>query len=144
MEVSIGPYSDGDFESVTQIWFESAASTGLPMPVTLNDLRNRWPKEIAGGWTVFVAKAANILVGFMAMKGNAVDQLFIDPERQGCGIGKRFVEFAKSRFPQGVFVASVIPGRSTKFFEREGFKRAETSQDIFGHVLVRYDWRPQT
>lgn len=143
-EISIGPYSDADFESVTRVWFESASSIGLPMPVTLDDLRDRWPREIAGGWTISVAKAANIPIGFMAMKDNKLDQLFIDPDYQGRGIGKRFVDIAKSRFPEGLFVTGAVPGRATKFYEREGFKRGEISQDFFGHEIVRYDWRPQS
>ena len=142
-EISIGPYSDADFESVTQVWFDSASSMGIPMPVTLNDLRARWPNEIAGGWAISVAKAANIPIGFMALKGNKLDQLFIVPDYQGRGIGKRFVDIAKSKFPEGLFVTGAIPGRSTKFYEREGFKRGEISQDFFGRKMVRYDWRPQ-
>src|SRR5579859_220281 len=114
--ISIGPYIDADFESVTQVWFESASSMGLPMPVTLNDLRDRWPKEIADGWAVSVAKIVDIPIGFMAMKGNRLDQLFIAPAYQGCGIGKRFVDIAKSRFPGGIFVIGAIPGRTTNFY----------------------------
>lgn len=143
MEVSIGPYSNADFESVTLVWFESASSMGFPMPVTLNDLRDRWPREIAGGWDISVAKMANIPIGFMAMRGNKLDQLFIAPEFQGQGIGKRFVDIAKSRFPEGIFVTGAVPGRTTKFYEREGFKRGEMGRDFIGQEIVRYDWRPQ-
>ena len=139
-EISIGPYSDADFESVTWVWFESASSRA--MPVTLSDLRDRWPKEVADGWAVSVAKAANIPIGFMALKGNKLDQLFIVPDYQGRGIGKRFVDIAKSRFPEGLFLTGAVPGRATKFYEREGFKRGETSEDFFGHKIVRHDWRP--
>lgn len=142
-EISIAPYTDADFESVTQVWFDSASSTGLPMPVNLNDLRDRWPNELAGGWVISVAKAANIPIGFMALKGNKLDQLFIAPGYQGRGIGKRFVDIAKLRFPEGLFVTGAIPGRSTKFYEREGFKRAESCQDFLGREIVRYDWRLQ-
>ena len=87
-------------------------------------------------------RSFDIPIGFMAMKGNKLDQLFIAPDYQGRGIGKRFVDIAKSRFPEGIFVTGAIPGRATKFYEREGFKRGEINQDFFGHKIVRHNWRP--
>src|SRR5580704_17620908 len=112
-KISISPYSDADFESVKQVWFESARSIGPIMPVTVNDLRVRWPKEVANGWTVLVAKAADIPIGFMALKKNRLDQLFIAPDYQGRGIGKRLLDIAKARYPEGISLIDAIPGRST-------------------------------
>jgi GNAT superfamily N-acetyltransferase len=142
-DVSFGPYCDADFEAVTQVWFDSAATMGFPMPVSLNDLRDRWPREIADGWAISVAKAGGIPVGFMALKGNKLDQLFVAPDYQGRGIGKRFVDIAKLVFPDGVFVTAALPGRATKFYEREGFRRGQVGLDLFGQEFVRFDWRPQ-
>ena len=68
MEISIRPYMDSDFDAVTSIWFSSWQSTGVHAPVTLSELRERWPQELAKGWTVHVATAGPDVIGFLARR----------------------------------------------------------------------------
>jgi GNAT superfamily N-acetyltransferase len=142
--VVITPYCDADFEPITSIWFESASTMGIPMPVTLQDLRERWPKEITAGWEIHVARHGSKSVGFMALKSDMVDQLFVAPGHQGQGIGKRLLDFAKIRFPEGFYLTVASAGRAQNFYLREGLSRGEVSRHRFGHEIVRYDWRPCT
>jgi GNAT superfamily N-acetyltransferase len=144
MTVTITPYRDTDFERVTSIWFESAASIGIPMPVTLVDLRERWPREIAAGWEIHVARRNGETVAFMALKPGKVDQLFVAPEHQGQGIGKCLLDFAKTRLPEGFYLTTALAGRSQDFYLREGLLRGKVSCHHFGHEIVRYDWRSLT
>jgi len=142
MTLSIAPYADSDFEAVTAVWFDSASTMGVPMPVTLGDLRERWPKEIASGWEVHVAMWDAIIVAFIALSPGKVDQLFVAPSKQGLGIGKQLFDLAKRRFPDGFYLTTAVLGRAQKFYECEGLVRGEVSLHRFGHEIVRYDWRP--
>ena len=140
--VSITPYADADFDSVTAIWLDSANSIGIPMPVTLAELRDRWPRELAAGWDVHVARKDGVPVAFLAMTPGKVNQLFVRPECQGQGIGKRLLDFAKVEMPDGFSLTTAVIGRAGKFYAREGLMPGETSLHPFGHELIRYDWRP--
>jgi GNAT superfamily N-acetyltransferase len=142
MGLSITPYSDADFEAATVIWFDSAKSMGVPMPFTLGDLRDRWPKELANGWIVYVAKLDLNPAGFIAMKEGKLDQLFIAPKYQCRGIGKALLNLAKRDMPNGFYLTAAILGRACQFYEREGLERGETSLHRFGHEIVRFDWKP--
>jgi putative acetyltransferase len=124
------------------IWLSSGRSIGVSTPVTLDDCRERWPRELAGGWIVHVAKLGPTVVGFLAIKGNKVEQLFVTPEHQCRGIGKKLLDFAKTRMPDGFYLTSPVIGRGSKFYEREGLERGETYMHRFGFEMVRYDWRP--
>jgi len=139
---SIAPYTDADFELVTAIWFDSALTMGVALPVTLGDLRERWPKEIAGGWRVHVLRMDGGIVAFIAITASCVQQLFVSPQHQGQGIGKCLLDFAKTRMPDGFYLTTPMVGRAVHFYEREGLTRGEISRHRFGHENVRYDWRP--
>lgn len=139
--VLITPYRDGDFAALTLIWLDSACSMGIPMPVTLDELRARWPMEMADGWQVHVARNGAMAVGFLALKRDALDQLFVAPAWQGQGIGKMLLDRAKKERPDGFWLNTPAQGRSENFYRREGLVRGATGRHRFGHEIVRYDWR---
>jgi ribosomal protein S18 acetylase RimI-like enzyme len=140
--IAITPYRDADFAAVTEIWLESSRSMGIPLPVSLDDLRARWPRELAAGWQVHIARDGGKVVGFLALKDGKVDQLFIAPDCQGRGIGKKLLDLAKMELPGGFWLTTAALGRAEKFYRREGLVRGETSRHRFGHEVVRYEWRP--
>ena len=142
MEISIRSYTDSDFNAVTSIWLSSWQSTGVPAPVTLNELRERWPQELAKGWVVHVATAGPEIVGFLTLHEDKMEQLFVAPGMQGKGIGKRLLDFAKAARPNGFHLTTALESGAGRFYEREGLTRGETTAHArFGHPIVRYDWR---
>jgi GNAT superfamily N-acetyltransferase len=143
MKISIRPYTESDFEDVTSIWRSSWQSTGIPAPITLDDLRERWPQELAKGWIVHVAVAADRVVGFVAVHGDKLEQLFVVPDRQCCGIGKQLLDFAKKQMPTGFHLTTALESRAPRFYEREGLLRGDQStHEKLGHQIVRYEWPP--
>jgi GNAT superfamily N-acetyltransferase len=146
MEIAIRPYGEADFEAVTKVWFTSWESDGigLPQPSLQAELRERLPREIAGGWFVYVAMTDTDIVGFLALQEDRLQQLFVAPSVQGRGIGKQLVDFVKAQRPGGFYLTTTpTEGRATRFYEREGLERGEISlHPRFGHEIVRYDWRP--
>ncbi len=145
MDIVIRPYEEMDFEPVTTVWFASWESIGLDLelPSIRGELRERLPREIANGWCVHVAIAAGEIVGFLALSGNRLQQLFVAPAVQGQGVGKALLNFVKARRPNGFWLITPTQGRAVRFYEREGLKRGETAKHPkFGHEVVRYDWHP--
>ena len=140
-KISIRSYSDADFDAVTSIWLGSWQSTGIPAPVTLADLRARWPKKLAQGWVVFVATVGPEVVGFLAYRHDKLEQLFIAPPHQSRGIGKQLLDFAKSRMPSGFHLTTALQSRAGRFYEREGLERGLTSTHRLGHAEVEFHWR---
>ena len=143
-DVAIRPYSDEDFAEVTSIWLGSWQTTGVPLQVTLDDLRARWSAELADGWIVHVAVSEGQILGFIAYRGNIVEQLFIAPDSQGYGIGKRLLDFAKAQMPSGFRLHTATQSRAGRFYEREGLLRGETRpHPRHGHSITDYAWSPR-
>ncbi len=143
MEVAIRPYAASDSDAVTAIWLASWQSTGVPSPVTLADLRERWPKELAKGWQVHVATSGPEVIGFCAVDGDTLEQLFIAPAHQSRGVGKRMLDFVKSCRPGGFKLHTALNTRAPNFYDREGLTRGELGiNPRFGHPIVHYAWDP--
>lgn len=136
----IRPYRDEDFETVTSIWHASWESTGVPSPVTLDDLQARLPGDLKV-WKVYVATIGEEITGFIAFHDGHLHQLFIAPSHQNRGIGKKLLDFAKEKMPNGFSLTTALESAAGRFYEREGLKRGEISTHRFGHKIVRYDWR---
>jgi GNAT superfamily N-acetyltransferase len=142
MKIAIRPYADADFDAVTSIWLTSWQSTGVPAPVTLGQLRERWPLELAKGWIVHVATVGPDVVGFSAFHGNELEQLFIAPDAQGNGVGKQLLDFVKALLPNGFHLTTALDSRAGRFYEREGLTPGDISvHHRFGHRIIGYDWR---
>ena len=146
VELVIRPYSESDFEAVSEVWFTSWQSVGVnvPDPALRTTLRERLPLEIANGWAVHVAVIGPDVVGFLALHGNRLAQLFVAPAMQGQGIGKQLLDFAKAERPDGFYLTTQpIEGPACRFYEREGLRRGPIgTHPKYGHPNVRYDWPP--
>lgn len=77
-----------------------------------------------------VAGAETWVVGFdqvrglVALQGDRIVELSVDPPLRGQGIGMRLVALAQLRRPAGVAVTSPSAERVTAFFHRAGFRPA--------------------
>jgi GNAT superfamily N-acetyltransferase len=144
MDVRIRPYEVTDFDAVTTLWFESWRSTDVVVSEGSgqDELRERFPKEITGGWSVHVALNGEEIVGFVALKGDKLEQLFVAPRRQGGGVGKQLLDFVKSQRPSGFYLTIHTLNRARWFYEREGLRPGKTASTGFGYSIQRYDWCP--
>ena len=143
--MEIRPYRHGDLDAVAALWHASWLSTGVALekPVSVAELRERFPEEIAKGWTVYVATLDANVIGFISIAGHTLEQLFIAPEYQNRGIGKTLLDFVKAQRPDGFDLITAVESRAPKFYEREGLTRREESHHPdYGHPIVRYEWVP--
>lgn len=116
-------YKDSDMEQVMDIWFR--AQTGAH-PFLLSDfitkvdgmMRNVF---LPNSKTWVYEKEGNV-IGFVAMMGNEIGGLFVDPDSHSRGIGTQLVNHMKPMFDTlevEVFSNNVI-GRG--FYKKYGFK----------------------
>jgi len=136
--------SVGDDDQIVKIWRE-ASRIAHPF-LTEDDLaaqerltrREHLPRA-----HVVVAERKGIIVGVIATLGNYIGALFVDPQAQGCGIGRRLIEHAQTH--RDALELSVYEANHSArgFYERLGFAEAGRSDhDAEGRPLpvLRFVW----
>ncbi len=82
--------------------------------------------------TVTVAEAEGRIVGFIAVEGEWIEQLYLDPDWTGRGIGSRLLALATANMPVSRLHCFQANDGARRFYERHGF-RAEAFGDGFGN-----------
>jgi putative acetyltransferase len=136
------PYDSKDEDALVDVWFEGWRSVGLDHPVvTRDDLATRVPKEVEGRWTVTVAEQDRRIVGFLALalKERRLDQLFIQPGVQGCGVGGSLFNIAIVQLPEGFWLSTQLGNhRAREFYERRGMVLNRT-EGTLGNERIIYE-----
>ncbi|WP_442581340.1 N-acetyltransferase family protein [Mesorhizobium sp. ASY16-5R] len=81
---------------------------------------------------VTLAEAGEDIVGFIAVKGDWVDQLYLDPTFTGAGIGSRLLMQAVETMPVARLHCFQANSGARRFYERHGFQ-AEAFGDGSGN-----------
>jgi ribosomal protein S18 acetylase RimI-like enzyme len=92
---------------------------------------------------IWLAARAGEVVGLMALQGDHVDQLFIDPDAQGRGAGSALLAHAKRLHPRGVWLFTHQRNeRARAFYEARGFHAVAfgVSPPPESEPDVRYEW----
>ena len=138
-----------DADAVGDVWLAAFKATYPFPPAYPDDDVRRWIRdEIVPREETFVAvEPDGAVVGFMSLRDDDLDHLYVRPDRFDRGIGSRFVELAKERRPGGLGLYTFqVNARARRFYERRGF-RVERFGDGEGNEErqpdVRYTWRPQ-
>jgi GNAT superfamily N-acetyltransferase len=86
------------------------------------------------------------VVGMLVLDAEWIDQLYVDPDLTGGGIGAELIAVAKRERPAGLrlwtFVSNVDAQR---FYVRHGFReveRTDGSGNEEGAPDIQYEWRP--
>ncbi len=137
-----------DAEAVATVWLRTrrAAAPAIPSSVHTDDDVRAW---ISGSvlaeretWVVDLYRPGDV-VAVLVLDDSRVDQLYVDPDHQGRGIGAALLQQAKTRSPNGLdlwtFEANV---GARRFYERGGFAAVvRTDGDNEEHAPdVRYRW----
>lgn len=95
---------------------------------------------------VWVAEVdSSDLVGVMVLADGWLEQLYLDPSWIGRGLGARFIEIAKRRYPHGLQLWTFASNKGAqRFYERHGFTAVErTDGDNEERAPdIRYVWQP--
>ena len=94
------------------------------------------------GWELLAAERDGALLGMLALKGNALEQLFVDPAAHGGGVGVAMLDRVKALRPLGFrFHTHRDNGRARRFYEREGCRLVSLdAHPRDGYPVAHYRW----
>ena len=142
----IRPYEPADLDAVVDLWYRSW-HTALPVlrhPHPIAEWRRRFREEISQQEAVWVAELDERLAGFLAMfeREGYVDQLYVEPELQGRGVGTALLAQARLISPGGLALHALQANTAARaFYERHGFVAGEPGTNrVNGQPNVAYRW----
>jgi ribosomal protein S18 acetylase RimI-like enzyme len=142
--------ADADVEAVVRVWHASGLAA-YPFierwqRFTLELARSVFRGEIASTCEIWVAEAADEIVGYLALRGSYVDRLYVSPQQQRRGIGTALLQFAMQRSPAGLELHTHQKNTPARiFYERHGFVPVKYgfSPPPENEPDVEYHWRPR-
>jgi ribosomal protein S18 acetylase RimI-like enzyme len=143
---TIRPARPDEHPEIARVWMNSWASTGLEdvSNFLLAKLRARIPMEIENGWSLFVADDDGAIAAMLALHlpKRYLDQLFVAPEYQGRGLGRRLLAFTRTHLPDEIELRCVRENtRAWRWYEREGFVfEKQAVEPMTGFVMKYYRW----
>ena len=149
MAPTIRPARSDEYDEVGRVWMNSWVSTGLAEASNflLTQLRARVPHEIEKGWSLFVADDGGTLAAMLALHipNRYLDQLFVAPDYQGRGLGRKLLAFTRQQLPDQIWLRCVRENeKAWCWYEREGFVfEKEAVEPMTGFVMKYYRWTKQ-
>jgi GNAT superfamily N-acetyltransferase len=144
---AIRPAQPAEYDDVARLWMESWVSTGLDTAsdLLLSNLRTRVPREMANGWSLFVADDRGILAAMLAvhLPKLYLDQLFVAPAYQGRSLGRQLLAFTRELLPDEMWLRCVRENeKAWRWYEREGFVlEREAIEPATGRMMKYYRWK---
>lgn len=128
--MKVRPASSEDFADLTDIWFRAVTATHTFLTdEIIAGYRERIPVDLLPEVPeLLVAEEDGSPVGFIGMRGEEVDMLFVDPDRHGRGIGTALIELvARGRDRLEVEVSEQNPD-GVAFYLARGFVQTGRSE----------------
>jgi GNAT superfamily N-acetyltransferase len=138
-----------EVDEIGRVWMESWVSTGLDEASNflLANLRARVRREIENGWSLYVADDAGRIAAMLALhlQRRYLDQLFVAPDYQGNGLGRRLLGFTRDHLPDEILLRCVRENdKAWRWYEREGFVfEKEAVEPMNGLTMKYYRWKRQ-
>ena len=131
------------------VWHRSgqAAYTYLPtwQAFTLDEAGQVFRDVIRAHCQLWVGSLDRDVVAYLALKGDSIDRLYVDPRQWRQGWGTRLVVFAKGRCPTGLRLHTHAENRAARrLYEKHGFEavRFGVSPPPESAPDVEYRWTP--
>ena len=126
MKVTVRRGGSADAGVAADLWLRAraAARATIPPPRHTNEDVRRWfASHVVQELELWLAESVDReVVGMLVLDGPWVDQLYLDPDWIGRGIGTRLIEFAKNQRPAGLRLWTFASNRrAQRFYERNGF-----------------------
>jgi GNAT superfamily N-acetyltransferase len=146
---TIRPAQPNEYDEIARVWMNSWVSTGLEdaSNFLLAKLRARITIEVEKGWSLFVAGDGGTLAAMLALHlpQRHLDMLFVAPEYQGNGLGRRLLVFTRQHLPDEIYLRCVRENeKAWRWYEREGFAfEKEEVEPMTGFVMKYYRWKKE-
>jgi GNAT superfamily N-acetyltransferase len=143
----VRPATPADFDAVAEVWLGGWLSTGLSTgdDPTIPEMRAGIDEDVAKGAALTVATVDDRIVGMLMTFPAKLDQLFLDPDWKGKGVGAALFAEAKRSMPGGFRLwSNTANARARAFYERQGMiltglgPRPDKPEQIVAH----YRWLP--
>jgi GNAT superfamily N-acetyltransferase len=136
-----------DAIGVADVWLRSryASVPAIPPPVHSDDDVRAYFTVVLATREVWVVESEDQVVALLVLDGDWIDQLYVDPEWTGRGIGSQLIDIAKERYPSGLNLWTFQSNaRARRFYERHGFSAREMTDGENEERApdVRYQWAP--
>ena len=127
---TLRPAAPGDMATVADIWHAAWHTShpghvpdGLTAARSLEAFHERTPSRVAD---TTVAELDGVLVGFIMIDGDEVEQVFVDPGRQGSGVASLLLDEAERQVAAAghdvAWLAVAIGNtRARAFYEKRGW-----------------------
>ena len=141
------PYRAGDEDAAIALWLATwqRAYPDIDFNARVAWWRERWRKDLVPHAAIIVAEQSGELIGFVTidLKGY-LDQLVVNPDHWGSGLGDRLADEAKRLSPDGItLLVNTDNNRAIRFYERNGFVQAGGDVNpTSGKPVLRMEWRP--
>ena len=140
----IRQYREDDLDDLMAAW-EGASKVAHPFlqEAFLETERFNIPNVYLPNTDTWVAEIRGKVVGFLALMGNEVGAIFLQPELHGSGIGKSLMD--KARELHGTLEVEVFKGNhiGRKFYDRYGFELlSESIHEATNLPVLRLRYAP--
>ena len=146
-DLLIRPMEPYDTDEAAAVWWRSRHADGSQLPPAIHTFEevSRWFADVllpdAQTW---VALDDGRIVAVLTLDGDDLDQLYVDPDAAGHGVGSTLVDLAKDLRPGGLalwtFQSNV---RAQSFYAHHGFtevRRTSGTDNEEGAPDVRLTW----
>lgn len=143
---NIRQYQESDLSGVLSSW-ENASRLAHPFVSEefLNEERHNIPNMYLPNADTWVVERDNQVIGFIALIGNEVGAIFVEPKFHGTGAGRQLMDKARKLHTDlevQVFEDNPI-GR--RFYSKYGFKpMSERVCERTGFTILRLKYRAKT
>jgi GNAT superfamily N-acetyltransferase len=144
--IGLRPAQEPDAARVADVWLASFRATYRFPPAHSDDEVRAWVRdELLPNTDTWVADLDRRVIGFLSLADGWVEQLYVDPDHTGAGIGSRLIELAKDRSPAGLQLWTFQANEGARrFYERHGFTVVELTDGAGNEEHqpdVRYAWK---
>jgi len=142
----IREYRDDDFDAVTILW-RVAREKLLPEGETdtghnFYEDQHYFRDHILKKNQVWVVEIDGHPAAFMATENDFIDQLYVHPRYQRCGIGKALLAFARNRSSEHLWLYTLQSNVNAQaFYEQNGFVAEKFGISPENEPDVEYHWR---
>jgi ribosomal protein S18 acetylase RimI-like enzyme len=148
MQPIIRLYKTEDFDDITRLWFE-AETVAMPklmarMNYTIEDAREYFQRAVVAEDQIWVYEHNGIPLGFLAIQGEFIDRLYVDPAYHREGIGQALLMKARQLLPKHMWLYTHVANKMARaFYEKNGFvvEKFGVSPEPESEPDVEYHWR---